>query len=57
MDCLREGCQIELHLMLLVNITNTEGGLSIFCQEGKLLRASRHVHCTDDAQRDFIMQC
>ena len=37
MDCLREGCQIELHLMLLVNITNTEGGLSIFCQEGKHL--------------------
>ena len=37
MGCLREGCQIELHLMLLVNITNTEGGLSIFCQEGKHL--------------------
>ena len=37
MDSLRGGCKIELYLMLLVNITNTEGGLSIFCQEGKQL--------------------
>ena len=45
MEFLREGeCPADLLMMLLANVTNTEGGVSVFSQEGKSLEAGSLVH-------------